>query len=482
MPGHEQSNTTAPALAHGQVLGGRYQIDDCLGAGGMASVYRATHLGLDQPVAVKVIAPVFREVAGVVARFVREARAATKLKGEHVVRVFDVGTTDDGTPFLVMELLEGQDLSEILEDPAFEPDVDDAIDFALQACEALAEVHGLGIVHRDLKPANLFVTRGPDGSPFLKLIDFGISRIDSPLSPKDSFTVTSPDLVMGSPKYMPPEQMESARAADFRSDIWGLGAILYEIFTGHAPFDGESLLDIYSAAVRCPPPSPTETNGAIPQGLSDVVLRCLKPEMSDRYADVAELAVALAAFGDERAAARADAVGRTLDATRVRGTGAPTVTSARMDRTPSSRSRSRSEHRSRRGMTVFAVAAIAFAGLGFGARPLLDRFHPTVSVTAAEAATEPPRMAIDEVQPTVLSSAVFSADALPAPKAAAPIPPPTETAVPAAAAPAVTPPLARTRPPTEDPSSFTVGAPPRHPVSFASVNTEAGSSLFEDRK
>lgn len=369
----------------------------------MAFVFKATHVGLDQPVAVKVIAPQFRDTPGVVSRFMREARAATRLKGEHVVRVFDVGTVEDGSPFLAMEMLEGRDLSEHLEDPACRPTVEEAVDFVLQACEALAEVHGLGIVHRDLKPANLFVTRGPDGRPFLKLIDFGISRVDTPLSPKDAITLTSPDMVMGSPKYMPPEQMESARATDSRSDIWGLGAILYEILTGHAPFDGDSLIDIYSAAVRCPPVSPTETNGDVPRGLSEIVLKCLKPEMTERYADVAELAADLARFGDERAAQRAEAVGCTLDAARVRGAGGVVLSSPRTDRSPSSRIRARSDRRGiRRGLLVVAAAAAVVAAVGFGARPLLDRFHPSVSVTGAEAATEAPP---PDVQPAVLTSA-----------------------------------------------------------------------------
>ena len=455
MSGPEESSEPTPALAHGQIVAGRYAIEHCLGGGGMASVYRATHLGLDQPVAVKVISPIFREVPGVVSRFIREARAATKLKGEHVVRVFDVGTADDGSPFLVMELLEGQDLSEVLESPDFEPKVEDVIDLALQACEALAEVHGLGIVHRDLKPANLFITRGPDGTPFLKLIDFGISRTDSALSPKDTFAVTSPDVVMGSPRYMPPEQMESARAADFRSDIWGLGAILYEVFAGHAPFDGESLLDIYSAAVRCPPPSLTETSSAIAQGLNDVVLRCLEPEMSERYADVAELAIALAAFGDERAASRADAVGRTLDAARIRGGGA-VATTPRVDRSPSARSHPGAELRSRRVVVAFAFGAIAFAALGFGARPLLERFHPSVSVTGAEAATElAPVPHEDAVRPSNLSSAV-----LPSTQERQPVPPavvgePTAKSAPRPeVAEPVTPPAPWPRPAVADPSSL----------------------------
>ncbi|MBX3265006.1 MAG: serine/threonine protein kinase, partial [Labilithrix sp.] len=285
------AKAATPALSPGAMLGGRYRIERCLGGGGMASVFRATHVGLDQPVAVKVVSPLVRELPGVVSRFMREARAATRLKGAHVVRVFDVGATDDGAPYFVMELLEGRDLGELLDEGAT-LGVEEAVDYALQACEALAEVHGLGIVHRDLKPANLFVTRGPDGLPCVKLIDFGISRVDSPLSPEDAVTLTNPEIVMGSPRYMPPEQMESAAAADARSDLWGLGAILYQMLTGRAPFDGDSLFDIYAAAVLAPPPAPSSLRPDLPAGLDEVVLRSLRVDPAERYADVAELAAA----------------------------------------------------------------------------------------------------------------------------------------------------------------------------------------------
>jgi eukaryotic-like serine/threonine-protein kinase len=151
------------SLPHeGELLAGRYRIERCLGSGGMATVYRAMHLGLEQPVAIKIVTAALRDVPGVAPRFMREARAATRLKGEHVVRVFDVGKTDEGSPFLVMELLEGKDLAELFEE-RFQPTIEEAVDLTLQACEALAEVHGLGIVHRDLKPANLYVVRGADG-------------------------------------------------------------------------------------------------------------------------------------------------------------------------------------------------------------------------------------------------------------------------------------------------------------------------------
>jgi eukaryotic-like serine/threonine-protein kinase len=396
---HEPAKTSEPLLREGDLLGGRYRIGPCLGGGGMASVFRATHVGLDQPVAIKIVSPLIRELPGVVSRFMREARAASRLAGEHVVRVFDVGTTADGAPYLVMELLEGRDLSQLL-DEGFCPTVDVAVDIVLQACEALAEVHGLGIVHRDLKPANLFLARGPDGLACLKLIDFGISRVDSPLSPKDAVALTNPEIVMGSPRYMPPEQMESAAAADSRSDIWGLGAILYEMLVGNAPFDGDSLLDIYAAAVRAPPPSPSALRSDLPDDIDEVILRCLRVEPRERYADVAELAEALAAFGDETSAAKAQAIARVLAASRVRsqtsgvedivigrtGTSSNSTTSRIRRRMPPTRRSVRP-----RRLAITAAVAVLLGAAGLAARPLATRLElsPSVSVSGAAAATQP---------------------------------------------------------------------------------------------
>ena len=154
---------TSSRLAPGELVDGRYRIDAYLGGGGMASVYRATHAVLEQPVAIKVVCPLVRAVPGMAQRFLREARAATQLKSEHVARVTDVGTMADGAPFMVMEYLEGQDLGALIESEAAIP-VEDAVDYVLQVCEALGEVHGRGTVHRDLKPANLFLTKGADGA------------------------------------------------------------------------------------------------------------------------------------------------------------------------------------------------------------------------------------------------------------------------------------------------------------------------------
>ncbi|MBX3229947.1 MAG: serine/threonine protein kinase [Labilithrix sp.] len=416
-PAIETSGDNSPLLREGELVGGRYRVEHCLGGGGMASVYRAMHEGLDRPVALKVVSPAVRELPGIALRFMREARAATRLKSEHVVRVFDVGTTDRGAPYLVMELLEGKDLSEMLEDgKALENgkalSVADAIDYALQACEALAEVHGLGIVHRDLKPANLFVTRGADGMPCLKLIDFGISRIDAPLSPKDAIALTSPEVVMGSPRYMPPEQMESAAAVDSRSDIWGLGAILYEMLVGDAPFDGESLMDIYAAAVRAAPKLPSAARADVPEALDAVILRCLAADPNERFADVAELAAALAPLGDERAPMRASAIARVLGATRARGQGsaAPDPVDPSAGSTPSSshireRATPSQTTRHRRRTLALGAAAILLVGVGLGAKPLADRFDspaalPPTLTSAPLPPVEPPAEPFGPPAPT----------------------------------------------------------------------------------
>jgi serine/threonine protein kinase len=264
-----QSTTSAAVerdharLTPGEIVDGRYVVQSNLGGGGMAGVCRATHVALNQPVAIKVMSSCVRDVADVEQRFMREARAATQLKSAHVVRVFDVGTMPDGAPYMVMEYLDGKDLGELLAE-GWRPSVQEAVELVLQACEALAEVHGLRIVHRDLKPANLFLTRGADGLPSIKLIDFGISRAETPLWSNDAINLTDPDVVFGTPRYMAPESMESAKAADARSDIWGIGTVLYELITGKTPYEGKSVQALYSAASAST--QPTASTSQCPTG------------------------------------------------------------------------------------------------------------------------------------------------------------------------------------------------------------------------
>jgi serine/threonine protein kinase len=439
-------------LEPGDVIDGRYRIEAYLGGGGMASVYRATHVVLEQAVAIKVIAPVVRQVPGMAQRFLREARAATHLKSEHVARVSDVGTMPDGAPYMVMEYLDGRDLDAIVESGEVLP-VEEAVEYVLQACEALAEVHGLGIVHRDLKPANLFLTKGADGLPCVKLIDFGISRTDSPLAPKDLVALTQPDTVMGSPRYMSPEQMESAAKADHRSDIYGIGAVLYELLTRKAPHEGESFMDIYAAATLAPPEAPSTLRPDVPRELDEVILRCLRIDPTERYADAADLAFALAPFGPSGSQGRAEAIARILEAARSRtqNGGAPEVPvageegSSRVRLRVSSSAHSLRQRRIRRGGIIAAV--IAFAGLAVGGRALYEHGQASGAAAATAAATAPlavpppPLMplpsfggehaAVSVTETTAAKDPKPVVVTPPAPRAAQPLPAPRTTSWPA---------------------------------------------------
>src|SRR5512146_2483854 len=204
-------------VREGDVLAGKYRIDKILGAGGMGVVVAAHHLHLDEKVAIKFLLFEALKNAEVVARFAREARAAVKIKSEHVARVSDVGTLENGSPYMVMEYLEGDDLSHLLAARGRFA-VGEAIDFVLQACEAIAEAHVLGIVHRDLKPANLFCIRRADGRLSVKVLDFGISKMNtvgaggaaSSTGGRDQ-SMTRTSAIMGSPLYMSPEQLQSSK-------------------------------------------------------------------------------------------------------------------------------------------------------------------------------------------------------------------------------------------------------------------------------
>ncbi|HEY6462672.1 MAG TPA: serine/threonine-protein kinase, partial [Polyangiaceae bacterium] len=217
----------------GLVVAGKYCVERVIGEGGMGIVVAATHEGLDQRVAIKFLLPDAMRNDDVVERFLREAKVAARVNSEYVARVTDVGKTEpDGIPFIVMEYLEGQDLGQMIDESGPLP-LEEAAEIGLQACEALVEVHGAGIIHRDLKPSNLFVTRRADGSPCLKLLDFGISKFTShPSDESADPALTATATIMGSPSYMSPEQLKSTKEVDSRTDVWALGAVLYEAFTG----------------------------------------------------------------------------------------------------------------------------------------------------------------------------------------------------------------------------------------------------------
>ena len=278
----------------GEVLAGKYKVEDVLGVGGMGVVVAARHMQLEQRVALKFLRPEAMQSKEAVERFLREARNAVRLRSEHIAKVTDVGTLDSGAPYMVMEYLDGADLSRVVQATG-SITIEEAVYFLLQACEAIAEAHSLGIIHRDLKPQNLFVTRRVDGKPLVKVLDFGISKsIDT----QSGLSLTRTSSIMGSPLYMSPEQMRSSKNVDQRSDIWALGVILYELLTGHVPFEAESVPELCLKVVQDQPASPKSVRAEIAEGLNAVVLKCLEKDANNRFSNVAELAAALEPYSD----------------------------------------------------------------------------------------------------------------------------------------------------------------------------------------
>jgi eukaryotic-like serine/threonine-protein kinase len=297
-------------VAEGTVLVGKYRVERVLGVGGVGVVVAAHHIQLDERVALKFLLPETSRLPDVVARFLREARAAVKIKSEHVARVTDVGTLEDGTPYMVMEYLEGQDLAVLIREQGRLP-IATAVDYVLQACEAIAEAHTLGIVHRDLKPANLFLTLRADSSPCVKVLDFGISKVTKPgAAPEAAFTKST--TVIGSPLYMSPEQLQSSRNVDLRTDMWALGVILYELLTGQQPFTAETYPQLV-AAIMSARPEPLERHRSdVPPGLVTAITRCLDKEPANRFANVAEVARAVAPYASKRGQVSAQRISKIV--------------------------------------------------------------------------------------------------------------------------------------------------------------------------
>jgi serine/threonine protein kinase len=277
-----------PAI--GDLIDGKYVIDCIIGQGGMGVVMRAVHRQLEQRVAIKLLLPEgMRSTAA--ARFIREARAASRIQSEHVARVVDVNTLPNGLPYMVMEYLTGEDLQSVAskERPLAIATVSN---YLLQACDALAEAHAMGLVHRDLKPANLFRTWRKDGSAFIKVLDFGIAKDVS----DQNMSMTATGQSIGSPYYMSPEQVRDAKKVDQRSDIWSLGVILYEMLSGQTPFGGDTLGGVFAAIVSDPYVAIRTHRPDMPPVVEQVLARALERDVSKRFQTVGEFAMALAAL------------------------------------------------------------------------------------------------------------------------------------------------------------------------------------------
>jgi serine/threonine-protein kinase len=304
----DASDATAGVPQAGEVVGGKFVVERVLGVGGMGVVVAAHHTHLEQTVAIKFLRRDAAKDELAVSRFLREARAVTVLQSEHVVRVMDAGRLDDGLPYLVMEYLNGLDLDQVLAQRGQLP-LEEAVEYLLQAMEAVADAHAAGIVHRDLKPSNLFVTTRADGSSLVKVLDFGISKALDMGSKQVSLTATS--MTLGSPLYMSPEQVRSSKTVDARTDIWALGIIAYELLAGVQPFEAETVTGLCAKIVADEPAPLRSVRPDVPPAFEAIVLRCLEKNAASRYQSVAELAAALRPFASPEGRASVARIGRT---------------------------------------------------------------------------------------------------------------------------------------------------------------------------
>ncbi|HVW27068.1 MAG TPA: protein kinase [Polyangiaceae bacterium] len=425
----------------GDILAGKYRIDDILGVGGMGVVVAAYHVELDERVAIKFLLPAALSNQDAVARFAREARAAVKIKSEHVARVSDVGKLDNGAPYMVMEFLDGYDLSRWLASQGPLP-VQQAVDFVLQACEAIAEAHSLGIVHRDLKPANLFIIRRPDGALSVKVLDFGISKTTGIGGPSGEGGMTKTAALMGSPLYMSPEQLTTPKDVDARSDIWAIGVILYELITGATPFVADSLPELALKIVSSPPEALRNKLLDAPDGLEAVLLKCVDKDRGKRFLTVGELALALLPFGPKTARASVARISGVMHAAGYSGTAlalppssdqrAETSAAASWGRTTTGKRRGSLPVLAGLGLLV-AVVAVALALWGPVSRQPESASSSTASGMIAAVPGPSPAQLVPSAPTTaepLPAAGPVSAQSAPVVQVAASLPTPTRPALP----------------------------------------------------
>jgi serine/threonine-protein kinase len=457
--------TSQPPLSQPPVTGlvaAKYEIVRLIGRGGMGSVWEGRHASLGTRVAVKFIDPEYARSKDAQSRFVNEARAVATIQSKHAIQIFDHGVTDDGRPYIVMELLLGEPLDKRLERVG-RMSLQETARMIVQVCRALQRAHDAGIIHRDLKPENIFLVRSPDDDDEIaKVLDFGIAKIKGPPGEKGMTSSTKTGAVLGTPYYMSPEQARGLRTIDHRSDLWSLGVIAFKCATGVLPFDGESVGDLLVKICTLSPPRPSMTIAGLPPTFDAWFLRALESEPARRFSTATELAEALGfaagisvkrggASNPEGAPAMTESPGRLpvvpYAATPLPTggmTSAPFVTSASIPK-------------SSKG-AIFIVIAAALLGATIGVFAVVKYLSASKDIPASAASPAP---ASARPADTTAPTSVTSLSALAVPSSIPEIVPPLKASTPTPTATVV-----RARPPTfllpaaKAPSAPTAAPPP----------------------
>ncbi len=307
----------------GEIIAEKYRVEQILGAGAMGVVVAARHVDLHELRAIKFMLPEALEDDTAVERFVREARSVVKLKSAHVAKVHDVGKLANGSPYIVMEHLEGKDLRSLAKERGPLP-VEEVARYVIEACEAVEEAHENGIIHRDIKPANLFLAKGLKGMGTIKVLDFGVAKLAKEASGEDAVELTKTASMVGTPAFMSPEQMRARKKVDGRSDIWALGVVLYRLVSGKMPFLGGDVTEICTSVLWDQPMPLGAHAPGLPDGFEAVVLRCLEKEPAMRFQTAGELAAALAPFASFTGASIAPSISAPAAPSPLRAGGPPT--------------------------------------------------------------------------------------------------------------------------------------------------------------
>jgi serine/threonine protein kinase len=408
------------ALSPDTVLAGRFRVVRCMGVGGMGSVYEIEHTLTKHRRALKLLHAVMAQNTGVVERFLREASAAGRVGNQHIVETFDAGTLETGEPYLVMEMLRGQTLSERIA-PGPMP-IAEVIDLVGQACDGVQAAHDAGIVHRDLKPDNLFVI-DVEGRPFVKILDFGISKFDP--GKTGGHALTQEGAALGTPYYMSPEQIRGEVRLDARTDVYALGVIMYECAAGQRPFEAEALTQLAVLIHMGKPPPLAQLRPDLPPGFADLVARAMATDPGQRIQSARELRQELERFGAISFKAQA-----RLGPTPSLPPAAASVAARSMATSAAGVSVRAATGTPKRGQggaiaAGFAIVVLGAAGGAFLLRSGTGQVQdpPTVKSIAHASQSPPPPLPVEAVPaPSGLVAPVPSASAIPVTR---PIPSPT---------------------------------------------------------